>query len=497
MTNIIQAMEDDEAFLPWFTGDSWSAWKAVLKAAFCIVMTPAELATFSEMAGGRSPPRKRVRELVVIAGRRCGKDSIASMLVANAAAIEEGHLGRLRPGEQAHCFLIACDRAQSLVVEGYVRSFFNEIPDLRAMVTRETKLGLELNNRVAISIATNSYRQTRGRTVLMGVLDECAYYRDELSASPDLELYRALMPSMSTLPDSMLVLISSPFKRSGLLYDKWKSSFCKDDDRVLVINASSLQLNPTLDRAEIAADREKDPEAAKSEWDGRFREDVGAYVSIEAVEAAVVAGLVSRRPLSRQTYWGFCDPSGGLSDSMTLAIGHRENGRYVLDLAIEKKPPFQPSAVVGEMAATLKCYRISTVYGDRFAGEWPREQFRKHGVRYEPAEKSKSEIYLAFLPLINSSLVELTDDRKLVAQLCQLERRVVRGGRESIDHPRGLHDDLANAVAGVLVLAAGRKGAGMRIDPSVLANADRLNRQMAAVARLARGETDGIEAAWM
>ena len=36
-----------------------------------------------------------------------------------------------------------------------------------------------------------------------------------------------------------------------------------------------------------------------------------------------------------------------------------------------------------------------------------------------------------------------------------LERRTARGGRDSIDHGPGAHDDIANAVAGALVLAAG------------------------------------------
>ena len=36
-------------------------------------------------------------------------------------------------------------------------------------------------------------------------------------------------------------------------------------------------------------------------------------------------------------------------------------------------------------------------------------------------------------------------------QIVSLERTCVRGGK--IDHPRGLHDDIANAAAGALVLA--------------------------------------------
>ena len=58
-------------------------------------------------------------------------------------------------------------------------------------------------------------------------------------------------------------------------------------------------------------------------------------------------------------------------------------------------------------------------------------------------------------PRLNSARVELLDSPRLISQLCGLERRTARGGRDSIDHGPGGHDDLANAVAGALVLAAG------------------------------------------
>jgi hypothetical protein len=99
------------------------------------------------------------------------------------------------------------------------------------------------------------------------------------------------------------------------------------------------------------------------------------------------------------------------------------------------------------------------VTGDRYAGEWPREQFRKNSVAYEPAEQNKSQIYGELLPLLNSGRIELLDHARLAAQLCNLERRTTRGGRDSIDHPPHAHDDLANAVAGALVACAGEGAA--------------------------------------
>ena len=107
---------------------------------------------------------------------------------------------------------------------------------------------------------------------------------------------------------------------------------------------------------------------------------------------------------------------------------------------------------------TLKTYGIGRVRGDRYAGEWPREAFRKHGITYEPAEQPKSRIYANFLPLLNSRRADLLDEPRLVAQLVGLERRTARGGRDRIDHGPNAHDDVANAVAGALDLITVRSG---------------------------------------
>ena len=120
----------------------------------------------------------------------------------------------------------------------------------------------------------------------------------------------------------------------------------------------------------------------------------------------------------------------------------------------ERRPPFSPEDVVAEFAALLKSYGVSQVTGDRYAGEWPRERFREHGVEYEPAARPKSDLYRDALPLINSRKLDLLDHDRLVAQLVGLERRTARGGRDSIDHAPGAHDDLANVCAGVAALLA-------------------------------------------
>lgn len=108
---------------------------------------------------------------------------------------------------------------------------------------------------------------------------------------------------------------------------------------------------------------------------------------------------------------------------------------------------------MADYAATLTSYRVTEVTGDRYAGEWPRERFQVHGIRYVPSARVKSDLYRELLPAVNAARCELLDVPRLAAQLVGLERRVARGGKDSVDHAPGGHDDVANAVAGALVLA--------------------------------------------
>jgi hypothetical protein len=212
-------------------------------------------------------------------------------------------------------------------------------------------------------------------------------------------------------------------------------------------------MNPSVPQTVIDEAIERDPANAAAEYGAQFRTDIESFVSREAIEAAVIAGRYEL-PRSEDTcYFGFADPSGGSADSMTLAVAHMQGDRVVIDAIRERRPPFSPDDVVLEFVATLKSYGITTIHGDHYAGEWPAERFRVHGVRYEVAEKAKTALYQELLPLLNSRRLELLDNARLVAQLGSLERRVGRSGRDLIDHPPGMHDDIVNAVAGVVAEA--------------------------------------------
>jgi hypothetical protein len=379
----------------------------------------------------------------------------------------------LAPGERGVVLVIASDRKQTRVIFRYIRPLLLGVPMLRKLVERETSDQFDLNNSTSIEIMAASYRSLRGYTVIAALLDELAFWPTDDSANPDVEIIAAIKPAMATIPNAMLLCASSPYAQRGALFDAFKRHYGKDSNdlervrenpadsagksrtgSVLVWRAPTRTMNPTVPQSVIDAAMEADPASAAAEYLAQFRTDVETFVTRDLVEAAVIAGRYELPRIEHVRYHAFVDPSGGSSDSMTLAICHMQGNRVIVDAIRERRAPFSPDDVVKEFAATLRSWGISRVVGDRYASEWPRERFKVHGIEYRVADKPKSDLYLTLLPLLNSGRVELLDHQRLINQLTGLERRTSRAGKDSIDHPPGAHDDIANAVAGAAVLAA-------------------------------------------
>jgi len=212
------------------------------------------------------------------------------------------------------------------------------------------------------------------------------------------------------------------------------------------------QHEPSVPQHIIDEAMASDPARYTAEYYAEFRSDVGSFVDRENVEACISLGVHERAPLSEIPYAAFCDPSGGSTEPMTIAIGHSEDGVVVIDALRERKSPFNPDDVTREFADLLKSYRVTKIQGDRYAGEWPADRFRAHAIDYETAPKPKSDLFRDPLPLVNSHKIALLDDPTLIAQIVGLERKTTRGGRDSIDHAPNAADDLANSVAGVAAI---------------------------------------------
>src|SRR5262245_37711091 len=435
-------------------GESWTAWRTLLIAAMGEPLTDDERALFKQLTGREREPEDRVDELVAIVGRRGGQSRAMAVLATYIAGLCD-HTDALSPGERGILLCVALDQKVAKIILDYAQANFERSPILRQLIANRTADTLELSNGISFEVRPASFRKLRGPTYVAVIADELAFWFTETSYSnPDVEVLAAVRPALLTTR-GMLVLASSPYAKSGVLWDTVRKHYGSESAAdILVAKGTSRDFNPTLAQSEIDRALASDRARNTAEYLAEFRCDVEGFVALEVVEACL-GDYRERLPVSNHFYRAFVDPSGGSEDSFTLAISHKDysTDSVIIDAVREARPPFSPEQVIEDFAVLLKRYRVANITGDRYAGEFPRELFRKHGIAYELAKQTKSELFRDFLPLLNSVRVTLPRHDRLVSQIVSLERRVSAGGRETITHPDHGHDDLANAVAGAAALS--------------------------------------------
>ena len=444
------------------TAPAWTPWRAFWGAVYGLPLSAEELRIYQRHTRRDAAPTAPVAEGWMVIGRGGGKTRNSALHAFVRAITFDASM--VAPNEDVIIPLLASDRRQAKAALQYIKGF-HSLPFASPYVHRgELNWTIEYKTGCKIEIVTASKNAPRGFTCPTACCDEIAFWRSDSDdgANPDSEVLTAVRGSLGRVRGSLLLVLSNPYAPKGELFNAVEQHFGKDDEDVLVWNADTLSMNPTYDQRTITRAFKRDPVVAMSEFglDGvvTFRQAKAALFDADVVRNAIVIDRHELAPTPGAKYYAFVDAAQGSrsGDSMTLGIGHKEGGRAVLDLVLEVEPPFSPGRViVDRFAPVLRQYRCSEVSGDRHAVGFVQEFFDACGIKFVPSVHSKSDLYSELLPLVNTGLVELLDQPTLRNQLLALERRSVRGGRDSIDHPRGGHDDVANVAAGALVSVTG------------------------------------------
>jgi hypothetical protein len=375
-------------------------------------------------------------------------------LIGVFVALFRSYKKYLARGEVATVMIIASDRDQARTIMRYFDGIL-EAPLLRQKLKKKTASAFEFHGSVIIEVATCSFRSVRGYTIVCVLADEAAFWVNENGANPASAVFAALKPAMMTIPDSMMIIGTSPWARRGPVWDFYDRFYGVENDHTLVWQADTLSMNPSIDPAEIQLEYDLDPISAAAEYGAQFRTDFEALLTREVIDAITISKRFEIPYDADENYFGAVDASGGGSDSFTLGIAHAKDGVGILDLVRETRPPFSPDAVSAEYSEIMHSYHVNKCSADRYALGWVEESFAKHGIAIEHSEMDRSAIYGNFLPLANARRIELLDHSRLRQQLLGLERKTSRI-KEIIDHARGAHDDLATVACLSLVDAAGK-----------------------------------------
>jgi len=281
----------DGPFSKWLGADDWRPWSAFLCALRGEQMTDYEAEMFRRCTGRQTLPNKPFREAWVAVGRKGRKSATAGQLAVYCAVYGKW---KRAPGETLRVVVIALSKDQARLVLDYAAAILESRPGLARLIVAKDSETIRLSNGVEIACFPNSYRLVRGPTVVCSILDEVAvWWSDVLAANPDVEIYRSLKPAMITQPGSLLIGLSSPYAKKGLLYEKHRDHYGRDDSNVLVWQAPTVVMNPHVDREEIEQAYRDDPASAAAEFGAQFRDDLQSYVIPEVIENCVDRGVTS------------------------------------------------------------------------------------------------------------------------------------------------------------------------------------------------------------
>lgn len=460
---IIDALKDQQLLRPFLQDQdgslgSWLNWLTALRCLYGLPI-PSKRRRVVERSTGRTVaklPRDGFNTALFLTGRRSGKSRIAAV-IGSFEAVLAGRQNKLAPGECGVVPIISPTKQQGRIVRDYLRAIFDG--ELFAHeIVGETKQGFELaGGKVRIEILAGDFRTVRGYTTLAVVVDEVAFMGldEDARVRSDTELIRAVKPSLATV-GGKLIAISSPYAKKGWTYKTHQKHFANDLGKTLVWNCDSRTMNPLLPQSVIDEAMAEDPAAARSEFGGEFRDDVGEWLPREVIERLVIPDCIEILPRPGVTYRAFFDPSGGRADDAVLAIGYLKSRTVKLTKLCRWRPPCNPYEVISKAAEELKRWGIRKVVGDNYAAEFVARAFESSGVKYEQCKKNKSQLYGELLPKMCAGEIALLDNEALITQLASLERRTRSGGKDIVDHPPGGHDDLSNALAGLVEITSKR-----------------------------------------
>lgn len=392
-------------------------------------------------------------------------DAFASTIVAYESTLG-GHEAHLRGSQPAYCLQIAQDTRMAQYSLHFIASTLKSSPALKEMIIDEPLANeIRLKNNIIIKCLPPTLKAARGYACPVAVLDEVGvWYQDSDSANPDFEIYNAVKPTQAQFnPNALTVGISSPWTKSGLLYEYYEAgtrgrnapAHARSKYRnVLVIHAPTAAMgNPQIRKEELEEQQLRDPRAFEREFLAVFQDSISGLIPAQLIKAAVTPGQITRPYRPEFTYVAAIDPAFR-HDAFAFTICHAEERGVVMDLIMRFKPEagqvLNPEDILQQIAPLVRAYNVVTVYSDQYHLESLQQLAFRYGIFIEGVAfraTNKASIYGSLVQLLHQQRMQLVDDEELVRELKALERKLSSTGVVQIGAPQGLHDDLATVTA--------------------------------------------------
>ena len=433
-------------------------------------------------------------EIVMICGRRAGKSAITAATAAyklyrllNIHSPQDYY--GLVPGSPIDLTMIGTDSESSSRIYDQFKNYANKAPFfspfIKSMTSGEITFVSEAdrgNKDVTPSITVASLpcttNKARGASNFVLVLDEFAFYRNQIGSNSD-AMYEAATPATMQFKaggtregkrESMIFIITSPGSKIGKYYTLFKSAMEEGaSSPVLAFQCSTAEMNPRSDSPFLKQQHKANPEKFKAEYGGEFLEASESYVKGSVINECVDQDRPNRDCLTmdmigHKYFWGL--DLGMKHDATALAVCHWEGGmndlRLVYDYVDRKMVGHREYQGFRELPLSdiitwlrsvndmLPCFKGAT---DQYGGSMLVQLLHANQVfgmeLVHLTGGINSQMYLTFKTLMESRQARFPNNEEFIAELRLLEATFTNKYQVRVAAPeeKGAHDDMGDAAA--------------------------------------------------
>jgi len=373
-------------------------------------------------------PGKSYPNMVLVCGRRSGKSTITSCIIAyevykllNKYCPQEYYGIMPEDPIKVTCISTSRDTASELFVKivGHIEraEFFRKF---RRKPTQQyvhlhtqrdlDKFGPNGMASINIRVAPCSAKGLRGPGNIAVALDEMAFFfADEKNTGAvstkdrdDGAIYKAATPSVAKFkkpdgtPDGKIICLSSPGPKSGKFYKEYERSFEEDNEDLFMMQAPTWEIDPNMSTQFLKNSYNANPISFKSEYGAQFSDRLFGWIDDpDIVRKNVIPGLkIKERSMIRVPHFLGID-LGLKKDGTAVCIGHWIQ-EFIEGLKVEKlevdhysvryasdegKEYFEPEEMVEWIASYTKKFYIARGMFDQYYDMTLEPKFRKMGLK--------------------------------------------------------------------------------------------------------------------
>ncbi len=417
---------------------------------------PPDAEIKSDTSGLKIKFQSPITILLCVAGRRSGKTTIASILMAWLARRilkDRSFLDGvpILPDSTVSLLNVACDTHQARILFQMLMNNLSRldlIPD-KSQPSERVKI-----DRLLIESLSSSSRSARGRTACGVCFDEFAHFQRTQGPFADKAVWTALTPSLATFGSrGLAVIVTSPAGRNGIVWELFRQR--GERAGMLVIQVPTWVMNPNISREQLDEEFRRDENLARQEYGAEFLASHGRFLKLDDIRNCV---KISMEPKPGDVRRHIHVDIGLQHDATAIAMGYiRHRGDSDFRVVIERVDVLQPiqgeTLNVAEIEARIirlaTHNEVDSITFDQHQSAYLIDRLKAAGFNasvFPATVKSNRETFSFLRDLIATGKIELPDNDRLIDELAALECTPTHYGFR-IEAPSGGNDDCADAVA--------------------------------------------------